>query len=174
MVLAHIRKAGFFDVMRNAGIWGFYHGVEAALYRDISFNMCLFVFRSYYMKWYENNFEDPGMLKAILLELPATTVATIVACPFDVVKTRIQGQHLSKSVVVNSLYQILLCITIFLTGSGSRRPIPLLIQITCQEGIEYLFKGLLPRRIAVSLYMATFLAVNEKMHMYILGAPVIS
>ena len=98
MVLAHIRKEGFFDVMRNAGIWGFYHGVEAALYRDISFNMCLFVFRSYYMKWYENHFEDPSLLKAVLLELPATTVATIIACPFDVVKTRIQGQHISKSV----------------------------------------------------------------------------
>ena len=107
MVLAHIRKEGFLDVMRKAGIWGYYHGVEAALYRDISFNMCLFVFRSYHMKWYQNHFEeDPGLFKAMLLGLPATTVAGIIACPFDVVKTRIQGRHISKSVVVNPHHQI--------------------------------------------------------------------
>ena len=105
MVLAHIRKIGFLDVVRNAGIRGFYHGAEAALYRDVSFNMCLFVLRSYNMKWYEKRFEeDPGLFTAILCGLPSTTAAGIIACPFDVVKTRIQGQHLSE-LVVNPHYQ---------------------------------------------------------------------
>ena len=44
-----------------------------------------------------------------------------------------------------------------------------MIQIARQEGPRYLFKGLLPRLIAVPLYMSVFITVNEELSKYILG-----
>jgi hypothetical protein len=157
MVLAQIQKKGFVDVLRNAGIRGLYHGAEATLYRDISFNMCLFALRAFVMRWYENRFgEEPSAMAKVWWGLPASVIAGIVACPFDVVKTRIQGKELQE------------------LGSGSRRPIPLMVQIARQEGVRYLFKGLLPRLIAVPLYMSVFITVNEELQKYLLGTRISS
>ena len=95
MVLAQIQKKGFLDVLRTAGIQGLYHGAEATLYRDISFNMCLFALRAFVMRWYENRFgEEPSAMAKVWWGLPASITAGIVACPFDVVKTRVQGKEL--------------------------------------------------------------------------------
>ena len=97
MVLKQIQGKGFINVLRDAGIRGLYHGARATLYRDISFNMCMFVVREHIFDWYKNRFEErPGLFKGILWGLPATITAGIIACPFDVVKTRIQGKELEN------------------------------------------------------------------------------
>lgn len=97
MVLAQIQKKGFRDVLRSAGIRGLYHGAEATLYRDISFNMSLFVLRAYVMRACENHTgKEPGPLAKVWWGLPASVAAGIIACPFDVVKTRIQGKELQE------------------------------------------------------------------------------
>ena len=96
MVLAQIQKKGFRDVFKSAGVKGLYHGVEATLYRDISFNMTLFVLRAIIMNQYElRNGREPSPFMKIWWGLPASITAGIIACPFDVVKTRVQGKELA-------------------------------------------------------------------------------
>jgi len=96
MVLAQIQKKGFRDVFKSAGVKGLYHGVEATLYRDISFNMALFVLRAIIMNHYElRNGREPSPFMKIWWGLPASITAGIIACPFDVVKTRVQGKELA-------------------------------------------------------------------------------
>ena len=97
MVIAQIQNVGFRAVFRKAGIRGLYHGAEATLHRDITFNMCLFVMRAYIMKWYEDcHGMEPGPLAKVWYGLPASVSAGIVTCPMDVVKTRIQGEEIKE------------------------------------------------------------------------------
>ena len=96
MVLAQVQKKGFYDVFKSAGVKGLYHGVEATLYRDISFNMTLFVLRAIIINQYElRNGREPSPFMKIWWGLPASITAGIIACPFDVVKTRMQGKELA-------------------------------------------------------------------------------
>lgn len=53
MVQAHIQKKGFFDVLRSAGVKNLYDGVRATLYRDVAFNLVLFVLQENTLKWYK-------------------------------------------------------------------------------------------------------------------------
>ena len=95
MVLAQIQKKGFHDVLHSAGIQGLYHGAEATFYRDISFNLALFALRAYIMREYETHLgAEPGAMTKVWVGLPASISAGIIACPFDVVKTRVQGMEL--------------------------------------------------------------------------------
>ena len=68
-------------------------------------------------------------------------LASAVACPLDVVKTRVQGQKLSEA---------------------TQNTITLLRDIATKEGPRYLFKGLLPRLIAVPSMMSFFYMLNTK------------
>ena len=52
---------------------------------------------------------------------------------------------------------------------GHKRPLQIMLSIAREEGPRYLFKGLLPRLVAVPLYMSAFLMVNEELHKLILG-----
>ena len=95
MVLQQIQKKGFRDVLQTAGVRGLFHGAKPTLYRDTSFNMCLFVPRAYVMQLYEErNGVEPSPMAKVWYGLPASVVAGIITCPFDVVKTRIQGVEL--------------------------------------------------------------------------------
>ena len=106
MVLAQIQKKGFRDVWRSAGIRGLYHGVEATLYRDISFNMVLFTLREYIIREYETQTGvEPGVFKKVGMGLPASISAGIIACPFDVVKTRVQGMELQGVGMFNLIFK---------------------------------------------------------------------
>lgn len=49
-----------------------------------------------------------------------------------------------------------------------------MVQIARHEGVRYLFKGLLPRLVAVPLYMSVFITVNEELQKYILGTRISS
>lgn len=96
MVLAHIRKQAFTAVVRETGFRGLYFGFSSTLYRDISFNMVFFTSRELFVKLYKHRtHKNPDPWTRVLLGFPAGTLASIVACPFDVVKTRQQGQELS-------------------------------------------------------------------------------
>ena len=98
MVLAHIQKKGFMDVVRNTGIRGLYHGFESTLYRDITFNMGFFTFREIIVRIYRNNTgSDPNPFQRTLMGIVSGTMASVFACPFDVVKTRIQGGKLATA-----------------------------------------------------------------------------
>ena len=68
-------------------------------------------------------------------------LASAVACPLDVVKTRVQGQKLSEA---------------------TQSTIFLLREIVKKEGPRYLFKGLTPRLIAVPSMMSFFYMLNNK------------
>ena len=98
MVLAHIQKKGFMDVIRNTGVRGLYHGFEATIYRDISFNMAFFTIREIMVRVYRNQYsKDPNPFQRTLMGIVSGTMASVVACPFDVVKTRIQGKELKSA-----------------------------------------------------------------------------
>ena len=97
MVLAHIRKQGFFQVIRETGFRGLFLGFSTTLYRDISFNMVFFTCREIIVRSYRNHYgERPDAWKRVLLGIPAGCLASVVACPYDVVKTRMQGKELGK------------------------------------------------------------------------------
>ena len=95
MVLAHIQKRGFIDVVRTTGVRGLYHGFEATLCRDITFNMAFFTIREILVRIYRNQTGDnPSPFQRTLMGICSGTMASVLACPFDVVKTRIQGMEL--------------------------------------------------------------------------------
>lgn len=96
MVLAHIRKQAFTAVIRETGLRGLYFGFSSTLYRDISFNMVFFTSREVFVKMYKRRHSgvDPDAWTRVMLGYPAGTLASVVACPFDVVKTRQQGMEL--------------------------------------------------------------------------------
>ena len=98
MVLAHIRKQGFLQVIRETGLRGLFSGFSSTLYRDISFNMVFFTARELFVRGYRSRYdESPDAWRRVLLGIPAGCMASVVACPFDVVKTRMQGKELGKS-----------------------------------------------------------------------------
>ena len=77
----------FLDVLHTARKKDVYDGAEATLYRDISFNMCLFALRAYIMKWYEDCFgKEPSAMANVWWGLPASITAGILVFPFDVVR----------------------------------------------------------------------------------------
>lgn len=96
MVQAHIQKQGFMAVVRTTGLRGLYHGFLSTLYRDISFNASFFTCREVIVRMYSSWFEPPDAWKRVLLGIPAGCIASAVACPMDVVKTRLQGQELGE------------------------------------------------------------------------------
>ena len=92
MVLAQIEGKTFWEVVKSKGVRALYHGAMATLYRDIAFNISLFTGRGIIMRAYENKHgAEPGSFMKVWYGLPATLSAGVIACPFDVVKTRIQG-----------------------------------------------------------------------------------
>ena len=99
MVLAQVQQQqgqGFREVVRKQGLSGLYHGWRATLYRDVYFNMTFFTFREIFVSHWRRRSEgqepSPGM--RVVLGIPAGCIASVVACPFDVVKTRMQGKEL--------------------------------------------------------------------------------
>lgn len=96
MVLAHIRKQAFTAVIKETGLRGLYFGFYSTLYRDISFNMVFFTSREAFVRLYKNHYGDPDPKMRVMLGFPAGTLASIVACPYDVVKTRQQGSGLGE------------------------------------------------------------------------------
>ena len=96
MVQAHIQKQGFMRVIRETGLRGLYHGFMSTLYRDISFNMAFFTSRELFVRAYASWYEHPDAWKRVMLGIPAGCLASVVACPMDVVKTRLQGKELGE------------------------------------------------------------------------------
>ena len=97
MVLAQIQKKGFVEVLKKAGLRGLYHGGMATLCRDVTFNQSLFVLRAIIMRAYEQRHgKEPSPFAKIWWGMPASITASVLACPFDVVKTRVQGKELNK------------------------------------------------------------------------------
>ena len=93
MVLAQARGITFWEVVRSSGVRALYHGALATLYRDIVFNASLFTVRQIVMQKYEEKTgAEPGPYMKVWYGLPASMLAGVVACPFDVVKTRIQAE----------------------------------------------------------------------------------
>jgi solute carrier family 25 aspartate/glutamate transporter 12/13/solute carrier family 25 carnitine/acylcarnitine transporter 20/29 len=132
MVLAHIQKRGFVDVIRTTGVRGLYHGFEATLYRDITFNMAFFTIREIIVRMYRNHFgNDPNPFQRTLMGIASGTMASVFACPMDVVKTRIQGRKLgqvpgaaraaSNSECFPSLISLHYCCSGFLCARQERR-----------------------------------------------------
>ena len=97
MVLAQVQKQGFFKVITTTGLKGLYKGWTATLYRDVMFNIIFFTSRGYLVEQYTNiNGCEPQAFKRVALGLPAGCLSCTVSCPLDVIKTRMQGQKLSK------------------------------------------------------------------------------
>ena len=96
MVQAHIQKQGFITVIRMTGLRGLYHGFFSTLYRDVSFNSTFFTCRELICRAYSSWYTPPDPWTRVLLGIPAGCMASVVACPLDVVKTRLQGEELGE------------------------------------------------------------------------------
>lgn len=97
MVLAQIQRKGVRDVIRDTGIKGLLNGWQATLYRDILFNCIFFTSREMFVRHYKHKYgEEPAAFKRVLIGWPAGCLASVAACPLDVIKTRIQGKELGK------------------------------------------------------------------------------
>uniref|UniRef100_A0A1X7UVY5 Mitochondrial carrier protein n=1 Tax=Amphimedon queenslandica TaxID=400682 RepID=A0A1X7UVY5_AMPQE len=143
MVLAMIRKQGFIQVVKDTGLKGLYKGWTATLYRDILFNTTLFTTRKIFIEQYckMTGKTDANIPERIALGLVPGFLASVIGCPHDVVKTRMQGAKLYTP------YRS--CSTIF-------------FDILRNEGPRNLMKGLIPRLIAVPSMMAWFVALDEE------------
>jgi hypothetical protein len=156
MVLAHIQKKGFMDVVRSTGIRGLYHGFEPTLYRDVTFNMAFFTFREIIVRLYRKHYDsDPDPFQRTVMGIVSGTMASVFACPFDVVKTRIQGGELATTGAS--------------TTKQSEWALKLLWNISQREGPRTLLRGLGPRLIAVPSYMSVFYVVNEELEWHLLN-----
>ena len=99
MVLAHIRKQGFWKVVTTTGIKGLYFGWTATLYRDITFNAIMLTTREISIHEWKKIYEgEPDAWTRTALGLIPGTLASAVACPYDVVKTRMQGDELGECI----------------------------------------------------------------------------
>ena len=99
MVLAHIRKQGFWKVVTTTGIKGLYFGWTATLYRDITFNAIMLTTREIVIREWEKYYgSEPDARTRTVLGLIPGTLASAVACPYDVVKTRMQGDELGECI----------------------------------------------------------------------------
>ncbi len=97
MVLAQIRNKAFLSVVRETGLQGLFVGFSATLYRDVSYNVVFFPSREILIKWFTLYYQEkPDPWTRLLLGYPPGILAAIVSCPFDVVKTRIQGNELGN------------------------------------------------------------------------------
>ena len=96
MVLAQIRRQGFATVIRETGLKGLYLGWTATLYRDMAFNSTFFALREGGVKLWTLNHEGqpPSIMPRHVIGLCAGMVAATISCPFDVLKTRMQGRQL--------------------------------------------------------------------------------
>ena len=98
MVLAQIRKQAFVEVLRRTGLRGLYVGFSTTLYRDVSFNMVFFPSREIFVRWFTRYCgRRPDPWDRVLLGYPSGVLSAIVSCPYDVVKTRMQGNELGES-----------------------------------------------------------------------------
>lgn len=71
--------------------------MTATLYRDISFNAVFFTAREIFVRSYHSRYGiEPDAKMRVVLGLPAGCLASVIACPFDVVKTRMQGDELGE------------------------------------------------------------------------------
>ena len=78
------------------GLKGLYFGLRPTLYRDVSFNMIFFTVRELSVRTFAKfKGHDPDPWSRMLVGIPAGSLASVVACPFDVVKTRMQGKELA-------------------------------------------------------------------------------
>ena len=69
-----------------------YLGTLATLCRDVTFNSCMFATRAFVMNQYEEGTGvEPAAYMKVWYGLPGSVLAGVLACPFDVVKTRIQA-----------------------------------------------------------------------------------
>ena len=97
MVLAQIRKQAFLEVVKHTGLKGLFVGFSTTLYRDVSFNVVFFPTREIFVRWFTAyRGEKPDPWDRVLLGYPSGILSSIVSCPFDVVKTRMQGEELRK------------------------------------------------------------------------------
>lgn len=171
MVLAHIRKKAFTSVIRETGLRGLYFGFTSTLYRDISFNTVFFTSRELLVRNYQRLYGDSDPWTRVMLGFPAGTLASIVACPFDVVKTRQQGQELG-SCLPNYNNYIIIIIHMY-TGGRVQSCSRIMLDICRNEGPRHLMKGLLPRLIAVPSMMSCFYVINEELERIFLGTKLV-
>ena len=97
MVQAQVQQQGFLHVVRNTGLRGLYHGWQATLYRDVSFNCFFFTSREIFVRSWKNYYNsDPSAWQRVLLGIPSGVIGSVLACPLDVVKTRVQGKEIGE------------------------------------------------------------------------------
>ena len=87
-------KKGFMDVIRTTCIKRLYYGFEPTLVTSASiwrslllYTVC--IYRTYYG-------EHPSPFTRTVMGIFGGTVVSVFACPFDVVKTRVQGRELQS------------------------------------------------------------------------------
>ena len=154
--------------MRQEGLKGLYAGWRCTLYRDISFNSAFFASRELFvLLWKRQVGLDPGAHWRVALGIPAGCLASVIACPFDVVKTRVQGRELKGVGYLTRKYHSGMY-GFPSTEMTHKSCYSIMKEIVKREGVRYLFKGLLPRLIAVPSMMSVFYVINEELERLVL------
>jgi len=118
-----IRKLGFSGLVKQEGLAGLYAGASFTAARNIMGSFMLFGVNSYVKSSIvPQNGEKASFLQLAISSTAGSVSSILVACPLDVVKTRMQsGSHagMSGTTIIKSMYQ--------------------------QEGLGGFFKGAVPK-----------------------------
>lgn len=118
-----IRKLGFSGLVKQEGLSGLYAGAGFTAARNVFGSFMLFGVNSYVKcSLSKTEGEKPSFVQLAISSTAGSVCSILVACPLDVVKTRIQsGSHggLSGTAIIKNMYM--------------------------QEGIGGFFKGAIPK-----------------------------
>ena len=119
---AEYRKMTFSEIVRKEGVSGLYAGAGITAMRNIFGSFMLFGVNSFVKQTMEDGGAKPGFAKLAISSTAGSVCSILVACPLDVVKTRMQSGNFSGQSATSII-------------SGIAR----------EEGLGAFFKGAIPK-----------------------------
>ena len=92
---AEYRKMAFLDIVKKEGVSGLYAGAGITAMRNILGSFMLFGVNSFVKQTMEDGGAKPGFVKLAVSSTAGSICSILVACPLDVVKTRMQSGNFS-------------------------------------------------------------------------------
>lgn len=140
------------NIFNNEGFFGFYRGIQPNIFRNVCVNVGEMASYDQFKQMFLMYTRIPdSTLLHFICGFMAGFVATCVASPADVVKTRLMSSPDSYSGVVQAFTRMLL-----------------------DEGPRSFYKGFIPNFMRLSLWSITTFIAMEKIKFYLIGPSALS